>query len=81
LSDESKAGEPVPFQRYYTEAGPDYAAWSPNFNMHFGYFRSGLNPFRLEPMLEEMNREIRLRLYLDRDASDPRPVRSARVRV
>ena len=25
------------FQRYYEEAGPDYAAWSPEFNMHFGY--------------------------------------------
>ena len=73
--------EPVPdsgssesFQRYYTDAGPDYAAWSPNFNMHFGYFRRGLNPFRLEPMLEQMNREILNRLHLDRDPSS-----SARV--
>jgi len=24
------------FQRYYEEAGPDYAAWSREFNMHFG---------------------------------------------
>jgi hypothetical protein len=24
--------------RYYEVAGPDYAAWSPKFNMHFGYF-------------------------------------------
>ena len=55
---------PVTFQRYYEEAGPDYEAWSPNFNMHFGYFRRGLNPFRLEPMLEQMNREIRDRLHL-----------------
>lgn len=75
LNEESGADKPVDFQRYYTEAGPDYAAWSPNFNMHFGYFRRGLNPFLLEPMLEEMNREIRLRLHLDRNASNPGPVR------
>ena len=61
--------EPVTFQRYYADAGPDYAAWSPNFNMHFGYFRRGLNPFRLEPMLEQMNREILIRLHLDPNAS------------
>jgi SAM-dependent methyltransferase len=64
-------GEPVSFQRYYAEAGPDYAAWSPNFNMHFGYFRRGLNPLRLEPMLEQMNREILLRLHLERDLPEP----------
>jgi hypothetical protein len=46
------------FQRYYEEAGPDYAAWSANFNMHFGYFRWGMNPFDREAMLEEMNRQI-----------------------
>lgn len=57
--------EPVSFQRYYTEAGPDYAAWSPSFNMHFGYYRRGMNPFRLEPMLEQMNREVLARLSLD----------------
>ena len=46
------------FQRYYEEAGPDYAAWSPNFNMHFGFFRWGMNPFSREAMLEQMNREV-----------------------
>lgn len=66
-----KHSEPVSFQRYYAEAGPDYAAWSPNFNMHFGYFRRGLNPFRLEPMLEQMNREVLLRLHLERDLPEP----------
>ena len=39
----------VSFQRYYEEAGPDYAAWSPHFNMHFGFFRWGMNPFNREP--------------------------------
>jgi ubiquinone/menaquinone biosynthesis C-methylase UbiE len=64
------SGSSVSFQRYYAEAGPDYAAWSPNFNMHFGYFRRGLNPFRLEPMLEQMNREIFNRLHLDCNPGD-----------
>ena len=50
------------FQRYYEEAGPDYAAWSPAFNMHFGYYRRGLNPFARETQLEQMNREILARL-------------------
>ena len=53
------------FQRYYQEAGPDYAAWSPSFNMHFGFFRWGMNPFRREAMLEQMNVEVLDRLHLD----------------
>lgn len=50
------------FQRYYEEAGPDYAAWSPSFNMHFGYFRAGMNPLDREAMLEQMNCEVLERL-------------------
>jgi MPBQ/MSBQ methyltransferase len=49
---------------YYSEAGPDYAAWSPAYNMHFGYYRRGMNPFDREPMLENMNTEILNRLHL-----------------
>jgi SAM-dependent methyltransferase len=64
------AEDRVSFQRYYEEAGPDYAAWSPNFNMHFGFFRWGRNPFRREAMLEQMNTEILRRLHID-DASSP----------
>jgi len=60
------------FQRYYEEAGPDYAAWSANFNMHFGFFRWGMNPFHREAMLEQMNREIISRLHLP-------PAGSARI--
>jgi ubiquinone/menaquinone biosynthesis C-methylase UbiE len=56
------------FQRYYEESGPDYAAWSPNFNMHFGYFRRGMNPLRREAMLEQMNREVLSRLHLCADS-------------
>jgi cyclopropane fatty-acyl-phospholipid synthase-like methyltransferase len=51
--------------RYYSEAGQDYAAWSPDFNMHFGYYRRGLNPLRREPMLAEMSRQVVHRLDLD----------------
>src|SRR4029077_1710004 len=58
------AVSPASFQRYYEEAGPDYAAWSPHFNMHFGFFRWGMNPFRREAMLEQMNQEIQHRLHL-----------------
>ena len=53
------------FQRYYEEAGPDYAAWSAQFNMHFGFFRWGMNPFNREAMLERMNREVLERLQLN----------------
>ena len=59
------------FQRYYEEAGPDYAAWSPSFNMHFGYYRAGMNPFDREAMLEQMNREVLSRLQLE-NAAMPR---------
>ncbi|HTB96363.1 MAG TPA: methyltransferase domain-containing protein [Terracidiphilus sp.] len=61
------------FQRYYEEAGPDYAAWSPAFNMHFGFFRWGMNPFNREAMLEQMNVEILQRLHLEEaPSSHPR---------
>ena len=52
------------FQRYYEEAGPDYAAWSRRFNMHFGFFHRGMNPFNREAMLEQMNLEVFHRLHL-----------------
>lgn len=55
----------VSLEEYYTEAGADYAAWSPEFNMHFGYFRWGMNPFDRERMLEQMNAEVLRRLQLD----------------
>src|SRR5271155_5429903 len=57
------------FQRYYEEAGPDYAAWSPAFNMHFGFFRWGMNPFKREAMLEQMSQEVCARLRLDGESA------------
>lgn len=55
----------ISLEQYYSEAGPDYAAWSPNFNMHFGYYRAGANPFDRETMLEQMNAEVLRRLEVD----------------
>src|SRR5450432_2845717 len=65
------AAHPVPkigLEQYYREAGPDYAAWSREFNMHFGYYRAGANPLRRETMLEQMNAEVLARLQLRAEA-------------
>ena len=56
---------PVSLEQFYSEAGPDDAAWSREFNMHFGYYSAGANPFRREPMLEQMNAEVLARLRLE----------------
>lgn len=53
---------------YYSEAGMDYEPWSRRFNMHFGYFRWGVNPFNREAMLDEMNNQALKRLELKDDA-------------
>lgn len=50
---------------YYSEAGMDYEPWSRKFNMHFGYYRFGLNPLNREGMLDEMTRQVVSRLQLD----------------
>jgi MPBQ/MSBQ methyltransferase len=55
----------IGLEQYYSEAGPDYAAWSREFNMHFGYYRAGANPLHREAMLEQMNAEVLSRLHLD----------------
>ena len=57
--------------RYYEEAGPDYESWSRQFHMHFGYYRRGLRPWRLEPMLDEMTRQVVRRLDLPPDEGQP----------
>lgn len=59
-----ESGGKVDLLRYYEEAGPDYEAWSQHFHMHFGFYRRGLPPWRLEPMLDEMTRQVVLRLDL-----------------
>jgi SAM-dependent methyltransferase len=59
---------------YYDNAGPDYREWSSSFNMHFGFYRWGLNPFRRETMLEEMNHQVLSRLAPPRMRGDHRCV-------
>jgi len=54
----------IGLEQYYSEAGPDYAAWSREFNMHFGYYRTGANPLDRESMLDQMNAEVLERLHL-----------------
>jgi cyclopropane fatty-acyl-phospholipid synthase-like methyltransferase len=56
---------PISLEQYYSEAGPDYAAWSREFNMHFGYYRAGSNPLHREAMLEQMNTEVLARLQVE----------------
>lgn len=58
----------IGLEQYYSEAGPDYAAWSHEFNMHFGYYRAGANPLCREAMLEQMNAEVLARLEVERVA-------------
>ena len=66
-----KAAPHIGLEQYYSEAGPDYAAWSREFNMHFGYYRSGANPLNREAMLEQMNAEVLARLQVD-GTTEPR---------
>lgn len=61
----------IGLEQYYSEAGPDYAAWSREFNMHFGYYRAGANPLNREAMLEQMNAEVLARLRMD-GIADPK---------
>jgi SAM-dependent methyltransferase len=66
-SPSSHAGAPImaeDTQDYFTEVAVDYSAWSPSYNMHFGFWRVGLNPLRREGMLVEMNRVIGRALQL-----------------
>jgi cyclopropane fatty-acyl-phospholipid synthase-like methyltransferase len=67
----SQVAPQIGLEQYYSEAGPDYAAWSREFNMHFGYYRAGANPLHRESMLEQMNAEVLARLQLD-DVAEPR---------
>jgi SAM-dependent methyltransferase len=69
---EPRANDPASIVRYYSESGPDYGAWSRRYNMHFGYWRRGLNPLRLEPMLDEMTLQVLARLGVDLDAPGAR---------
>ncbi len=51
-------------QQYYDVAGPDYATWSPDFNMHFGYCRKFSDIFSLQKMLRNMNDLVLEQLHI-----------------
>ena len=61
---ETPFGEYSNITDYYNIAGPDYAAWSPHFNMHFGYCKRFSDIFSLEKMLYRMNDEVLNRLNI-----------------
>jgi SAM-dependent methyltransferase len=50
---------------YYQNAGPDYYAWSKKYNMHFGFYQKGMNPFNREKMLDMLNYQVFKRLQID----------------
>jgi SAM-dependent methyltransferase len=58
---------------YYAVSTADYRVWSRGYNMHFGYWRRGINPLRREALLDETNQQVLARLQLPAD----RPVRVA----
>lgn len=55
-----------PITDYYDIAGPDYEAWSKNFNMHFGYCQSIPDVLSLERMLQNMNGEVLKQLQVNK---------------
>lgn len=61
--------KPQRLLNYYEEAGPDYGHWSKNFNMHFGYYEYGINPFDREALLDNMNKRV-LEELDPKDSSD-----------
>ena len=54
---------------YYEKAGPDYQEWSTNYNMHFGYYQQGMNPFDREAMLEKLNQLVYKKLGITPQSS------------
>lgn len=62
-------GSPEHIEAFYRESGPDYAAWSSDYNMHFGYWtwRTGL--FDREAMLDNLNRQVMKRLEIPSGAN------------
>ncbi len=55
----------VPLESHYVEASLDYRYWSRAYNMHFGFWRWGLNPLSREPMLEELTEQVARRISCD----------------
>jgi cyclopropane fatty-acyl-phospholipid synthase-like methyltransferase len=49
---------------FYEATLTDQRAWSRELNLHFGYYRSGLNPLDREQLLDETNAQVTRRLGL-----------------
>lgn len=69
-----RAGPVVPARRdpdhdairaLYVATQEDFHRWSGGYNMHFGYWARGMNPFRREAMLERLNDEAIDALHVD----------------
>jgi len=56
---------------FYDGATEDYAFWSKDLNMHFGYYKPFKNsPFKRNTMLNEMNNQVLKRLNLNKNKSN-----------
>lgn len=63
LFEEKTAQNALDIIDFYDEATEDYAFWSKDYNMHFGYFNPfKSNVFQRDSMLNEMNRQVLKRL-------------------
>jgi cyclopropane fatty-acyl-phospholipid synthase-like methyltransferase len=54
----------VSIKAYYETTGADYAVWSKQLNMHFGYWIWGTNPFKREAQLQNLTKLVFGRLNL-----------------
>ena len=61
---EVKQGSREHIKAYFNDSGPDYKAWSKDYNMHFGYCNTFSGIFDRERMLEQMNIEVGKRLEI-----------------
>lgn len=56
----------VAVQDHYRDTIEDYREWSSEGDLHFGYWRWGINPLSRKRMLEEMTRQVFKRLRLEK---------------
>ena len=49
--------DPDAIRAFFVETLDDFRRWSPGYNMHFGYWAPGTNPFDREAMLERLSIE------------------------
>ena len=46
-----RAPDPDRIRAFFIETQEDFHRWSANYNMHFGFWARGINPFDREAML------------------------------